>query len=267
MFDLAFTHGQVMLQHLNVSEPDAQLYGRLASAIIYSQTRRRAPASLLFKNRRGQSGLWGYGISGDLPIVLLRISEVARIDLVRQLVRAHGYWRSKGLAVDLVIWNEDHSGYRQELHDQIMGLITAQAESQTIERPGGIFLRRADQMPEEDRVLLESVARVILSDSGGTFAEQVERRSRLEAAGADADSDPRRLRHAAGRRRGRRRIATGQRPRRIFGRWTRICHHDVGRQPDAGTLGQRAGQCELWHASFPNRAVPIPGAKTPTNSG
>jgi cellobiose phosphorylase len=181
VFDLAFTHGQVMLQHLNVTEPDAQLYGRLASAVIYSQTARRAPASLLFKNRRGQSGLWGYGISGDLPIVLLRISEVVRIDLVRQLVRAHGYWRSKGLAIDLVIWNEDHSGYRQELHDQIMGLITAQADSQSIERPGGIFLRRADQMPEEDRVLLESVARVILSDSGGTFAEQVERRSRLEA--------------------------------------------------------------------------------------
>ena len=87
VFDLAFTHGQVMLQHLNVSEPDAQLYGRLASAIVYSQTARRAPASLLFKNRRGQSGLWGYGISGDLPIVLLRISEVVRIDLVRQLVR------------------------------------------------------------------------------------------------------------------------------------------------------------------------------------
>ncbi|HEY1784821.1 MAG TPA: glucoamylase family protein, partial [Pirellulales bacterium] len=180
VFDLAFTHAQVMLLHLNISEPNAQLYGRLASAIIYAQTSRRAPASLLFKNRRGQSGLWGYGISGDLPIVLLRISEVARIDLVRQLVRAHGYWRSKGLAVDLVIWNEDHSGYRQELHDQIMGLITAQADSQTIERPGGIFLRRADQMPEEDRVLLESVARVILSDSGGSFAEQVERRSRLE---------------------------------------------------------------------------------------
>jgi cellobiose phosphorylase len=180
VFDLAFTHGQVMLQHLNVSEPDAQLYGRLASAIIYSQTSRRAPASLLFKNRRGQSGLWGYGISGDLPIVLLRISEVARMDLVRQLVRAHGYWRSKGLAVDLVIWNEDPSGYRQELQDQIMGLIAAQADSQSIERPGGIFLRRADQMPEEDRVLLESVARVILSDSGGAFAEQVERRSRLE---------------------------------------------------------------------------------------
>ncbi|HTU27436.1 MAG TPA: glucoamylase family protein, partial [Pirellulales bacterium] len=179
-FDLAFTHSQVLLQHLNIAEPDAQHYGRLAGAIVYSQPSRRAPASVLLKNRRGQSGLWGYGISGDLPIVLLRISEVARMDLVRQLVRAHSYWRSKGLAVDLVIWNEDHSGYRQELHDQIMGLMTSQVDSQAIERPGGIFLRRADQMPEEDRVLMQSVARIIFTDSGGTFVDQVERRSRLE---------------------------------------------------------------------------------------
>jgi cyclic beta-1,2-glucan synthetase len=63
--------------------------------------------------------LWGYSISGDLPIVLLQIEDPANINLVRQLVQAHGYWRLKGLAVDLVIWNEDHAGYRQLLQEQI----------------------------------------------------------------------------------------------------------------------------------------------------
>ena len=92
-------------------------------------------------NRRGQCGLWGYGISGDLPIVLLRIADQAKIELVRQLVQAHAYWRLKGLAVDLVIWNEDHSGYRQALQDQIMGLIAAGTEARRVDRPGGIFVR------------------------------------------------------------------------------------------------------------------------------
>ena len=105
------------------------------------------------KNRRGQSGLWGYAISGDLPIVLLQIGDAASIDLLRQLVQAHAYWRLKGLTVDLVIWNEDHSGYRQLLQDQITGLIAAGIEAQVMERPGGIFLRRAEQISEEDRVL------------------------------------------------------------------------------------------------------------------
>ena len=120
-----------------------------------------------------QSGLWGYAISGDLPIVLLRIADAANIDLVRQLVQAHAYWRLKGLAVDLVIWNEDHAGYRQLLQDQIIGLVAARVEAQLMNRPGGIFVRRGDQISEEDRVLLESVARVIVADGKGTLAEQI----------------------------------------------------------------------------------------------
>src|SRR5665811_1914461 len=113
--------------------------------------------SILIKNRRGQSGLWGYSISGDLPIVLLRIEDPANIDLVRQLVQAHAYWRLKGLAVDLVIWNEDHAGYRQQLQEQIIGLIASGIEASVIDRPGGIFVRSAEQISAEDRILFESV--------------------------------------------------------------------------------------------------------------
>ena len=118
-----------VLRQINATEADAQLYGRLASSVIYANASLRADPSILIKNRRGQSGLWGYAISGDLPIVLLQIGDPANIDLVRQLVQAHAYWRLKGLAVDLVIWNEDHAGYRQLLQDQIMGLIAAGVEA------------------------------------------------------------------------------------------------------------------------------------------
>ncbi len=129
VFDLAWTHGQVLLRQFNASEADAQLYRRLASSIIYANAALRADPSVLIRNRRGQSGLWGYAISGDLPIVLLQIEDPTNIELVRQLVQAHAYWRLKGLAVDLVIWNEDRAGYRQLLHDQIMGLIAAGIEA------------------------------------------------------------------------------------------------------------------------------------------
>jgi cellobiose phosphorylase len=88
----------------------------------------------------------------------------------------------KGLNVDLVIWNEDDSVYRQELHDTIMSLIAASAEAAMVDKPGGIFLRRAEHIPEEDRVLLQAVARVVLVDDAGTLLEQVERRGRVRAA-------------------------------------------------------------------------------------
>jgi cellobiose phosphorylase len=176
VFDLAWSHSQVVLRQINATEADAQLYGHLASSVIYANSSLRAEASILNKNRRGQSGLWGYSISGDLPIVLLQIGDPANIDLVRQLVQAHAYWRLKGLAVDLVIWNEDHAGYRQLLHEQIMGLIAAGLEANVTDRPGGIFVRPGDQISNEDRILLQAVARAILTDSRGTLWDQIHRR-------------------------------------------------------------------------------------------
>jgi cellobiose phosphorylase len=173
--DLAWTHSQVTLRYLNASEPEAQIYARLAGALIYADPARRASSGVLLNNRRGQSGLWGYGISGDAPIVLLRISDTAKIQIVQQLIQAHSYWRMKGLPVDLVILNEDGSVYRQSLQDDIINLIASGVEAEMLDKPGGIFVRRLDQISSEDRVLLQSVARVVLADDSGTLAEQLDR--------------------------------------------------------------------------------------------
>ena len=176
VFDLAWTHSLVVLRQLNATETDAQLFGRLAGSVLYANPYLRADDAVLSKNKRGQSGLWGYAISGDLPIVLLQVTDAANLNLVRQLVQAHSYWRVKGMAVDLIIWNEDHSSYRQLLHDNIMGLVAGSAEVHLLDRPGGIFIRRAEQIATEDRILLQTVARVIILDNKGTLMEQLTRR-------------------------------------------------------------------------------------------
>ncbi|MNZ04322.1 N,N'-diacetylchitobiose phosphorylase [compost metagenome] len=176
VFDLAWTHSQVLLRQLNVSLADAWLYEQMAASILYANAALRAKNGALTSNQRNQSGLWGQAISGDLPIVLVQIAEAANIELVRQLVQAHAYWRQKGLAVDLVIWNEDSAGYRQQLQDLIMGLITSGAEANLVDRPGGIFVRPAQQLSPEDRTLIKAVARIILNDSAGTLHDQVLRR-------------------------------------------------------------------------------------------
>jgi cellobiose phosphorylase len=176
VFDLAWTHSQVLLRQLNASQAEAQLYERLAGSILYATAALRADAGTLARNRRGQSGLWGQSVSGDYPIVLLQIADAGNIELARQLVQAHAYWRLKGLAVDLVIWNEDRAGYRQQLQDLVMGLVTAGLEASLIDKPGGIFVRPAHQISSEDRVLMQAVARVVLSDDKGSLADQVGRR-------------------------------------------------------------------------------------------
>ena len=182
VFELAWSRGPIMLQQLNATEAEAQTYGRLAGSVIYASELRRDKASVMLHNHRGQSGLWGYGISGDYPIALIRIRDHEKIELVLQAVQAHAYWRMKGLTVDLVIWNEDDSIYRQSLQEAIMDVVAASREATLLDRPGGIFVRRGEQMSEEDRTLFQTVARVVLPDTAGTFLEQVERRARVDVA-------------------------------------------------------------------------------------
>jgi cyclic beta-1,2-glucan synthetase len=180
VFDLAWTHAQVVLRQINATASDAQLYGRIAGSVIYSNASLRADPATLIRNRRPQSGLWAYSISGDLPIVLLRISDASRLDIVRQMVHAHAYWRMKGLAVDLVIWNEDLSGYRQPLHDEIIGMIATGIGAKSMNQPGGILVRFADQISAEDRILLQTVARVLISDEAGPLSDQLDNRRNFD---------------------------------------------------------------------------------------
>ncbi len=172
-FELSWTHKQVVLRQINATIEDAELYSRLASSVLYANPALRAGQNLLAKNQRGQSALWSYSISGDLPIILLKISDSSNITLVKQLIQAQAYWHLKGLLVDLVIMNEDPSTYRQALQDEIQGLIAAGISLGNTGKQGRIYVRPYDQMPEEDRVLLQTVARVIISDTAGSLSEQL----------------------------------------------------------------------------------------------
>jgi cellobiose phosphorylase len=180
--ELAWTHGQVVLRQLNASEADAQLYAHLAGCVLHPQAALRADPALIARNQRGQSGLWPYAISGDYPIVLLHMRDAANMELARQLVQAHAWWRLKGLVVDLVIWCEDPAGYRQALQDQIMSLIASSLDAQSVDRPGGVFVRLLEQIPNDDRVLMQAVARVVLCDERGSLAEQLRRAAARKVA-------------------------------------------------------------------------------------
>ncbi|MCF7533689.1 glycoside hydrolase family 94 protein [Pseudomonas petrae] len=176
VFDLSWTHSQVLVRQLNVSPADARLFEQMASSLIYANAGLRPDSTVLTANLRNQQGLWGQSISGDLPIVLLQVTSLENIELVQKMIQAHAYWRQKGLLTDLLIWNEDQVGYRQQLQDAIMGLVTSGSEATLVDRPGGIFVRMAQQMSNEDRTLILSAARLVFSEGRGSLAEQVHRR-------------------------------------------------------------------------------------------
>ena len=176
----------MQLHHLGIEQDEAHLFQRLANRILFSDPSLRPSAAVLAKNERGASGLWGYGISGDLPIVMVRIDEVEDLEIVRQLLRAHEYWRLKLLDVDLVILNEHGASYVQNLQDSLEAVVRASQSSLAHDshpRHGGVYLVRGDQLSDDDRALLMASARAVLLSRQGALADQVirlERPDRIE---------------------------------------------------------------------------------------
>ena len=178
---LAWTQAQVELHHLGISPDEANLFRRLASRIIYSDPTLRPSSEVLKRNIGGPPALWAHGISGDVPIVLVRIDDDIHRELVRQMLRAHEYWRLKQLAVDLVILNEKPTSYIQDLQLSLETLVRASQATfrhEGHETHGNIFILPADQVSIEDRILLQTAARAVLLSRHGTLSEQVMRAKR-----------------------------------------------------------------------------------------
>jgi cyclic beta-1,2-glucan synthetase len=171
---LASTHSQIELRHLGLSVDETLLFQRFGGRLLFSDPRLRSPEAVE-ANRRGQSELWKYGISGDLPIVLVTIKDGSQLSLLSDLLKAHEYLRNKGLAFDLVMLNTHGATYRQDLQDAVQQMVEGGPEQAWIDRPGGVFLRRADVIPPEDQLLLRAVARAILDGDAGNLHQQLVR--------------------------------------------------------------------------------------------
>ena len=178
---LARTQIQVQLGHLGIDPEAAGQFQRLAAHVIYASPALRVSSDEISRGRGGQPGLWSLGISGDLPIVLVRVSDVDQLGVAREALQAIEYWRMKRLAVDLVILNDRAVSYVQDLHVALETLVRAsQSRPQISEErpPGHIFMLRADQISPEAQALLVSVARVVLTGERGSILDHLERTPR-----------------------------------------------------------------------------------------
>jgi cyclic beta-1,2-glucan synthetase len=172
-FDQARSQSETELRNLGLDTHAVEQIQQLLSALLYPYAALRATPETLAANSKGQSGLWPSAISGDYPILLVGVGNKEEIALVRELLQAHAYSRNRQMQVDLVILNEQDTGYAQELHDQLNRVIAQTDNEAWLNRRGGIFVLRAGQMSEAERVLLKTAARVVLDGGKGRLAEQL----------------------------------------------------------------------------------------------
>ena len=178
---LAWTHGQVQLRHLGITAEEAILFQQIAGHVLYADGAMRPTSEAIQRGGGNAAALWAQSISGDLPIVLLRIDQLEDIAVVRQLLRAHEYWRLKQLAVDLVILNERASSYVQDLQvalETLVRMSQSRPRIGTDGAKGSVFVLRTDLLPAETRAVLSSAARVVFIGQRGSLAEQIERRAK-----------------------------------------------------------------------------------------
>ena len=188
-FELASTYGLVELGHLGLTGEEALTAQEIAGRLLYGDPSLAAPASVRRRNVRPQSGLWAYGISGDLPILLFRTSALEELDAFRLLLKMHAFWRRRGLEIDLVVLNDHPPSYADSLQEALAQTVEASPQRGLLGQRGGIFLRRTDGLSDEDQTLLLTAARMIFSGSIPTVLGSAMTTSEMEARTQQNDLD------------------------------------------------------------------------------
>ncbi|HTW67790.1 MAG TPA: glucoamylase family protein [Bryobacteraceae bacterium] len=172
-FEMAWTRAQLEFRYLGVGPAAANRFQELASHLLYPNSRLRPVADRLIRNHLGQSVLWAYGISGDLPILAITAAEPRHLPLFREVLLAHSYWRLRGLRVDLLVLNQEGASYDQPFRQQLLRQVQAHASEAGMDKPGGIFLRDWNAIPEEHRNLLLAVSSAVLNGVRGSLQRQL----------------------------------------------------------------------------------------------
>ncbi|WP_425058993.1 GH36-type glycosyl hydrolase domain-containing protein [Sporomusa carbonis] len=170
-FQLAWNRSQIELRHLHLTAAQATAFQTFAGQVLYTPPLRQERKQSITANIKGQSGLWAYGVSGDVPVILVHIENRANIQFVVNLLTGHEYLRRLGLLFDLVILNESAGGYQEDLQEALRRAVEQVVNWHGAE-PGGVFIINASQLPDEDRTLLFAAARVVLRADGPSFKAQ-----------------------------------------------------------------------------------------------
>ena len=169
----ARAHNPSALRELELTPGEIVLFNRLAASVVFTNSALR-DVDAASANRLGQPSLWPYSISGDLPMVLIRVAHVDDEAIVRQLVRWRIYTHSRGLKLDLVVLDERAS----ETADRLQRELQSGVAGDLLGKSGGVFLLTADKVAPDDAVLFAAAARAVLGGGRGSLTEQIDRPGR-----------------------------------------------------------------------------------------
>lgn len=164
---------QLELKHIGIRSAQANIYQSLASYLLYLHSGRKNREDYIKSISMNQEDLWAYGISGDLPIILLVIYSEDDIDLLRQTINMHCYFRNKGIKSDLIIYNEEEASYEEPLQKGIISTVKNSLEREYLNIAGGIFIHNKSTMGEEIKRFLIGISKLYIDSENGNLARQL----------------------------------------------------------------------------------------------
>ncbi|WP_419823103.1 GH36-type glycosyl hydrolase domain-containing protein [Anoxybacterium hadale] len=171
-FWLALTRSQVETKYLNIKAQEMELYQDMISNIVFSGPQKLQYRQFIRDNRKGQSSLWPYGISGDRPIVLVVLEKTEEVEILYEVLRAHEYWRIKDLRVDLVVLSHEENSYANPLHSLISEIVCSSQAADILSCYNDIYIINANNMPADDLCLFYAAARMVFKGGEGTLRAQ-----------------------------------------------------------------------------------------------
>lgn len=163
-FELSWTRSQVESRYLGLEASETEFYLELLPFFLYFNPLRREYSEYIFRNKGSQQDLWPFGISGDLPVILVEVNDNDDLDMVYWALKGHEFWRMKSLQTDLVILVNKKEGYSQPLNDQVRNAVASSHARELVNRPAGVFIRNSSEMDQNQIALFYTVASLVVRD-------------------------------------------------------------------------------------------------------
>lgn len=163
----------IELKYLNITSTQLNAFQNLISPIFYPSKYYRGPIENIRRNSGNQCNLWRFGISGDKPIMLLRVNSTEETGIIRDVFKAYQYLRINNVNVDLIVLSDAKYGYMQELDDLLNEMTrTLKVYTEDREKPS-LFILHSHQMTPAEVDLLLTVARIVFTDKTGIYFRNI----------------------------------------------------------------------------------------------
>ena len=166
-FEIVKAKTEAESRYLEIKGKDIDIYQTILSYILFDNPLKNN-SKLAYKTYE-QKDLWKYGISGDLPIITVTIKYINDIYVIKQIIKAYDFFRTKNIKIELVIIDEENYSYENYIRDEIEGVILNSHLAYMKNIYGGIFVLSKSEMDIRDVNLIKFISALVIDSHLGNL--------------------------------------------------------------------------------------------------